>query len=396
MKNRLVLINSFDFGSTGNLCLYLKDHQEEGFGEPIFLVSNMRKNGRADFYLYDNASKISRYLLTKKNELYNSYGFCSKKLTRKALEFVTSKVDLSQERIIFSIHQIESSLFDLETIFEFADKHDCKIFFTLHDCWPFTGKCPHYAISGCNQWQDGGCKKCEFNKEFPVTKCKNLTKSFERKISLFNKHKNRLTFICPSKWIYDEINKSMLSNIEKVVINNGIELSDFDSNNSSVDNRIGLIAVASPWTDNKGLKHLYYIGEHIDSEKYKLTVVGLDNGVQIPNAECFTRLEREKLFELYHQNDYLLNPTLEDNFPTVNIEALACGLKIISFKTGGSCEIFDNKTGYAVERGNNEELLKIINSLSKNKDRNRCSERAIKLFSKDKFIEMYYNLFKLC
>ena len=33
-----------------------------------------------------------------------------------------------------------------------------------------------------------------------------------------------------------------------------------------------------------------------------------------------------------------VNPTIQDNFPTVNLEAVACGTPVVTYDTGGSSE----------------------------------------------------------
>ena len=52
--------------------------------------------------------------------------------------------------------------------------------------------------------------------------------------------------------------------------------------------------------------------------------------------------------------------TYQDNYPTVNLEAIACGTPVVSYKTGGSCEAFDYKSGIAVEQGNVGEVKNAI------------------------------------
>lgn len=46
----------------------------------------------------------------------------------------------------------------------------------------------------------------------------------------------------------------------------------------------------------------------------------------------------KELAEIYTAADFFVNPTYEDNYPTVNLEAIACGTKVITYNTGGSPE----------------------------------------------------------
>jgi len=54
------------------------------------------------------------------------------------------------------------------------------------------------------------------------------------------------------------------------------------------------------------------------------------------------------LAELYATSDVFFNPTREDTYPTVNMEALACGTPVVTFDVGGSPEIVSPKTGIIV------------------------------------------------
>ena len=62
--------------------------------------------------------------------------------------------------------------------------------------------------------------------------------------------------------------------------------------------------------------------------------------------------------ELYTAADVFVNPTREENYPTVNMEALACGTPVVTFRTGGSPEMLDETCGVVVAYND-------INSLSK-------------------------------
>ena len=392
MKSRVIIFNSFDCGSTGVLCGYLSKHTDKHFSRPLFVSSNKSNQGYADYYVSDHCSKLYRFIESKLAKLKNGYGFVGGYITKKILNYVYKTTDHTKERLVFSIHQIESSLFNLAIILAFAKKYNIRVFITLHDCWLFTGKCPYYDINDCHNWQVC-CQNCPHHLEFPATSIKNLKKSFLKKIDTILRYKDFITLICPSNWIAGELEKSLLSNCKRVVINNGIEISD-ENIMSEKNKKIRLISAAYPWTRRKGLDYLQYLSNNLDYKKYDLIVVGVDsnNGFS-PETTLFSRLEREKLLLLLDNCDYFLNPSLEDNFPTVNIEALSRGLKIISFKTGGSSEIYDNKTGACVLNKDKNSLLETINNLGPNDSKDLCRKRAKMLFSKDIFTSRYYNLF---
>lgn len=54
---------------------------------------------------------------------------------------------------------------------------------------------------------------------------------------------------------------------------------------------------------------------------------------------CFEKTNSpNELAQIYTCADYFINPTYEDNYPTVNLEAIACGTKVITYNTGGCRE----------------------------------------------------------
>lgn len=392
-KKQLIIFNSFDYGSTGVLCNYLKEHKTDDFENPIFVCSNKSKNNTADYYLYDHCSKTYRKIQSIKSKIFNSYGFVGKKITLKALRFIENK--LSKDcQIIMSVHQIESSLFDLKTLLQFARKTNARVYVTLHDCWYFTGKCPYFDISKCEKWKNK-CDVCPNKNDFPATAFGNIRRSYDNKINLLLQYKDIITFVCPSQWIADKLQESSLKDIKHVVIHNGIEILDNGHNSDKNSNMIGLIAAAFPWSERKGLKFLRHLSNHLDYKKFSLTIVGAENFEGFSkNATLYGLMPREKLFEEFRKNDYFLNPTLEDNFPTTNIEALSCGLKVVSFDTGGSCESFDETTGISITNKTENDFLNAILNLEKNSEKEKCISRAKMYFSKDIFVIKYYNLFR--
>lgn len=393
-NKRVVIFNSYDYGSTGTLCCYLRNVKINSFEETIFISSNKPRSNGADYYVSNENNRFYRKLQVLIARTSNKYGFIGKKATKKALNYIDKRI-LPSEQLIFSIHQIESSILNLEEIIKYAKKKNIKIFITLHDCWLFTGKCAYYDMTGCEKWKTE-CDYCPFKEGFPPTKTPHLKKTYNHKIDLLLKNKDIITLICPSHWMAEQVRQSRLHELKCVVIHNGIEPFSKKEINHSPNEKIGLVAAAHPWAERKGLQFLIELSSKLDYTKFSLTVIGVDSKLQnafSSNAKIFGRIDREELLNEFYNNDYFINPTLEDNFPTTNLEALATGLKIISFQTGGSCEAFDEETGYICEEKSSDSLLKIISGLEKNTDRKASVNRFKKFFTKEKFIENYYNLF---
>lgn len=60
----------------------------------------------------------------------------------------------------------------------------------------------------------------------------------------------------------------------------------------------------------------------------------------------------------YTAADVFVNPTLEDNYPTTNLEAQACQTPVVTFNSDGAPETVMDGGGIVVERENYDALLK--------------------------------------
>ena len=105
----------------------------------------------------------------------------------------------------------------------------------------------------------------------------------------------------------------------------------------------------------------------------------------------------QELTELYSLADVFINPTYEDNFPTTNIESLACGTPVVTYNTGGSPEAIDANTGFVVNQGDIHCLTKVvaeIKSKGKNYYFDACVDRARRMYDKEDRFEEYINLYE--
>lgn len=60
-----------------------------------------------------------------------------------------------------------------------------------------------------------------------------------------------------------------------------------------------------------------------------------------------------QLAALYTSADAFFNPTVEDNFPTVNLEAEACGTPVVTYNTGGCAETLRRGDSHVVRTFDN-------------------------------------------
>ena len=290
-------------------------------------------------------------------------------------------------------------------MFNYLKEIKKPIVWTLHDCWSFTGHCTHFDYVGCERWKNE-CYSCPQKRQYPVSWFFDRSQeSFREKKKLFTSIDN-MTLITPSEWLSNLVKQSFLKEYPVRVINNGIDLNVFkpcDSNfrnKHNLENKFIVLGVASGWSKRKGLTFFHQLSEHL-SENYQIIVVGVTGKQkqEMPrNIIGITRTNNvQELAEIYSAADVFINPTLEDNFPTTNLEALACGTPVITFNTGGSVESVDEKTGIVVKQGNIEQLVNAIKTILKNGKETyhtKCILKAAKCYDKQaKYLE-YIKLYQ--
>jgi glycosyltransferase involved in cell wall biosynthesis len=160
------------------------------------------------------------------------------------------------------------------------------------------------------------------------------------------------------------------------------------------------LGVAKPWTRRKGLNFFIELSRLVPNN-FKIILVGLDVKQirDIPSTilSIPTITNSKELAEIYSSVDVFINPTLEDNFPTTNLESLACGTPVITFDTGGCGEVVNKSNGLVLKNKNTEDLYLAIKEIS-NKPKAFYKENCIKTIEDnfDKNIRYldYLNLYK--
>ena len=333
--------------------------------------------------------------------LFDRHGLASKSATKELIQQIMKiKPD------IIHLHNIHGYYLNIEVLFNYLKRTNVPVVWTLHDCWPLTGHCTHFEFVGCKKWKSQ-CTKCPQTKEYPASYFVDRSeKNFQLKKDLFTSIEN-LTIVPVSQWLYGLLNDSFLKNQNKITIHNGIDTNIFypcatteTRKKYDLEGKFILLGVASIWTERKGLKDFVELSSLMD-ESFRIVLIGL-NAKQIKNLPAniigLQHTESVKqLAELYSLADIYLNPTYEDNFPTTNIESLACGTPVITYQTGGSPEAIDINTGIIVEQGNLNEMIvaiKAIQSKGKTIYTTHCRERALKYYKKEERFQEYLNMYE--
>lgn len=344
-------------------------------------------------------SKMDNYTHALKTRIFDKHGFGSVKATHRFIEKV-KEIDPD----IIHLHNIHGYYINIEVLFNYLKEANKPVVWTLHDCWSFTGHCAYFDYVGCEKWKTG-CFKCPEKKSYPRSIIMDNSKNnYLDKKRIFTGVKN-ITIVTPSQWLANLVKQSILNEYNVKVINNGIDLNIFKPSINNFKNRYNLsdkfiiLGIASVWERRKGLKYFIELSEKLKDDE-GIILVGLSDKQlkEIPNKIvgilCTNNIE--ELVDIYSSADVFINPTLEDNFPTTNLEALGCGTPVVTFNTGGSAESIDEKTGLVINDKCVDSMYESIQKIKKDKVFNskECRSRAENFYDKkNKFIE-YLELYK--
>lgn len=299
---------------------------------------------------------------------------------------------------VIQLHNIHDHFLNYRILFEYLNKTNIRVVWTFHDCWAFTGHCYHFVQQNCMKWQTE-CGDCPQRNRFVDRSREN----FLLKKSLFAGCKN-LTIVSCSEWMGNLVKESFLKGKRVQVIHNGVDLEIFKpakvENEYRIEKRpFRIIAVSNVWLPYKGEHDIYKLRDVLPHNEYEITMVGLSSE-QVKYLPAGIRgIQRtqnvQELVQLYSESDVLINPTYADTFPTVNLESLACGTPVITYRTGGSPEAVDENTGIVIEQGNVEGLAEVVRRMKAHPFSSvDCRNRAEQLFDKNKCFEKYIALYE--
>lgn len=362
---RILFINSVcGIGSTGRICTDLaQKYESEGNKVKIAYGRSGTVPEQYQKYAVRIGSDMDCKLHAIQTRLFDTHGFGSKKATAKFLQWAeTYHPDL------LWLHNIHGYYINVEMLFAWIKKHpEMQVKWTLHDCWAFTGHCSHFTAVGCEQWK-GHCEHCPQLRRYPACYTKgNVSRNYARKKGAFTGVPN-MKLIVPSHWLEGLVKQSFLKEYPVEVVYNTIDTNVFKPTPSDFRERYGLqnkkivLGVASVWEERKGLNDFIKLAQMLD-DNYAIVLVGLTEKQikQMPKKILGIRRTNsaKELAAIYTAADVFVNPTYEDNYPTVNLEAKACGLPIITYNAGGSPEAA-GKSAHIAEVGNIEEVMAYI------------------------------------
>lgn len=396
---KLLQINSAsNVGSTGKIA------EQIGLlaatkGWDCFLAHGARYVGISQLSTFQVSSPYEEKCHWMKSFALDAHGLGSEKGTKRLVEWMEEvKPD------VVHLHNIHGYYVNIPILFNYIYEKRIPVVWTLHDCWSFTGHCAYFDRVGCNRWLEE-CGQCPQLTSYPRSLFLDRSvRNLRMKRQVIGRLP-KLTLVPVSEWLGDLVKQSYLGKYPVHVIHNGIDLNVFKPTESDlkkqygIDGKFVVLGVADIFGDRKGLEEFIQLHKSYGDD-IQVVLVGVSEDEKKLLPEGIIALRRttnvNQLVEFYSMADVFVNPTYEDNFPTTNIEALACGTPVITYRTGGSPEAVDENTGIVVEKGNYEALVTAIRQIrqkGKASYWNACRKRAVEQFNKDERFLDYIKLY---
>jgi putative colanic acid biosynthesis glycosyltransferase len=349
------------------------------------------------FYFGSKFSSFSHLGLTLLSGL-DGYGSYFK--TKQLIEYIeNNKFDLIH---IHNLHGYYLNIFNFVT---YINRLKIPKIFTFHDEWPLT--CFPACSMGCEHCLTGK-GKCTNTYCHPKTYNKFVYNyMLEKKQATFSKLKNT-TIICPSRWMENQINKTLMKHIPKSVISNGIDISIFRPQNkfslrkkySLPQNKTIVLFSASKLSNNaKGFKYILKLCEIFKDDSILFLGIGKTIKQSRPNLKYVGFVEDDKILsEYYALSDIFCFPSVAENCPLSLLEAMASGLTCIAFNIPPVKEIIENEAGILTETNDLAELANAIKMLMTNRSKFKQYSKNARLkietnYSQSDFIGKHLDLY---
>lgn len=359
---KVLMINSVcGIRSTGRICTDLARELEKR-GHTVKIAygrASIPKEYGNNAYKIGNNSDVALHGLWSR--LNDSSGFKSLTATKKLIEWIKD-----YDPDVIHLHNLHGYYVNVPLLFSFLAESRKRVVWTLHDCWPFTGHCCYFEFAGCEKWKTG-CGNCPQKEAYPASFTDRSDRNYERKKAAFCSLSD-MTLVTPSVWMGNLVRQSFLNKYPVKTIHNWVDLNRFKKTDNDFKSRYGLeekhivLGVSSGWEKRKGLDDFILLRNCL-GENYQIVLLGLNDKQLKAIPRDIIGLKQtdsvDELAQLYSAADVYVNPTWEDNFPTTNLEAIACGTPVVSYDTGGSGESAE-MFGFSVQKGNTDKLAEAI------------------------------------
>lgn len=391
---KLLQINvTANWGSTGKIAEQIGLCAQKHGWESYIAYGRMMNPSKNELVKIGNAFDVYEHYV--EGRFLDNEGLASRRATKRLLR----RIDEIKPDIVH-LHNIHDHYLNYPMLFRYLADKKIPVVWTQHDQWATTGHCC-YNLVGCDSWKDE-CHDCPLSKWYSLDRSQ---RNFRLKKQLLADIPS-LTIIPVSEWLGNNIRQSHLKDRDIKVIHNGIDINTFSPQPTNAHERHDIskrkkiiLGVATLWDARKGLNDFYMLAKRLPAADYAIVIVGqrtedikhIENGCQMVFID---RTQNAlELAQLYSSASVFVNPTYQDNYPTTNLEAIACGTPVITYKTGGSPEAVDENTGLVVEQGDIDGLVSAIERLSNGDYKDACRKRAEAEFDNSKCFNPYILLY---
>lgn len=394
---KVAQLNITTRGSTGRLMSDIQDAVENT--EDIKCLSFYGRGKRIDDKNFIKfGSELSFIFHVLYTFVFNKQGHFAKRQTKKLIAYLEDyKPD------VIHLHNIQGYYLNYPLFFDWLSHYKGQVIWTLHDCWAFTGHCCYFTKAKCDKWVTG-CHHCPQKHEFPFSWFFDTSESeYTLKKQLFTSIQY-MTITTPSNWVKELVEKSFLNVYPIKVINNWVDLNVFKPlmNQDTLDkfgidsNKKIILGVANLWEERKGLNVFVNLSKVL-SDEYQIVMVGL-NKKQINKLPTkMVKIQRtdnqNELAELYSSAYVFLNPSIEETFSLVTLEALACNTPVIVQNTSAVHEMVSEGCGIVMSSFVTEDYVEAIHNVSRiDRDNQKIRKSVLKYNKKDK-VDQYLKLY---
>lgn len=370
-KKKLVQINTVCNNSVGQIMHDIQQEAEKQGYETLSFVG--RRKVYTDLRCEKFGNGVSFWIHVALNTVFDCQGYGSYFVTRKLIKRLRE-----EKPDIIHLHNLHGYYIHLPLLFKYLKtEFEGKLFWTFHDCWPFTGHCPHFVIAKCDRWKTG-CYKCSQKTLYPISFFRDASsKNYVKKKQLFTGI-NNLEIITPSEWMRTLTEESFFKKYSVHVVNNGIDTNIFSpymekekiehvlTKYNIPTTRKVLLGVASIWDKRKGLQTFIGLSDLISCD-YVIVLVGLNrrqikslprNMIGIERTE-----DKSELVALYSAAHIFMNPSQEESFSLVTVEAMACGAPVIVLDTSAVKELVDEECGVILHENSIKNFLDAVRNI---------------------------------
>lgn len=367
--NILMIGELYKFGGASEIMEILAQRLEY-WGHRVVLVFGYNYNEHKitdnHFVMYNNS--FLRRLNNKFKYYFEKYNFIN-----LYSELFIMNIIRRYNIDIVHFHAMQGGFLYMSTLEKICRKNN--VVWTVHDTWPITGGCMYYW--NCKQWKNKECAACK-NKDL-------WGEYFNAKINLQRKkivlQKKNIHFVAPSEWMLENLMNSIIKNEKLLKIENGINLEIFKPLTDIVSlkekykinkyKRVLMFNAGSVMNKYKGWKYLQKALKNLKNrQNYELLIIGKqveDIGSLNISTKIMGYIEDKYILnELYNIADIFILPSLQDNFPTVTLEAQAAGTPVLAFEIGGIKEQISDETGWLIKNICSDSLSHNIEDIFEN------------------------------